>query len=319
MPPPALMLAAAIVTALAAAAGCFLARGTTAVPAAAWAVVAAAALAGESAALAVGWLTEPSAAAATRLIVAALAVCPAASLLGAKRPQHGVWQFIVATLAGVLMLPAVSAVLVRPGSMPDVHMIERVLLVVLVVVGWLNFVATRHGLAATLVAGGQLALIWPVVRGFADATAPAAWLDAVGGLAVACGAVLAVGQSLWRPAAAVERRGEVAGAIERPFLALRETLGAAWTLRITERFNTIASSKGWPCRLMFAGIVLDKGAAGGPWEREAVRCCRSILRRFVTPAWLGRQGGMRLQDAGTVDLTSSGPSPRSLASSRGQW
>jgi|GEM_PF-3919385 len=157
MPPPALMLAAAIVTALAAAAGCFLARGTTAVPAAAWAVVAAAALAGESAALAVGWLTEPSAAAATRLIVAALAVCPAASLLGAKRPQHGVWQFIVATLAGVLMLPAVSAVLVRPGSMPDVHMIERVLLVVLVVVGWLNFVATRHGLAATLVAGGQLA------------------------------------------------------------------------------------------------------------------------------------------------------------------
>ena len=319
MPPPALMLAAAIVTALAAAAGCFLARGTTAVPAAAWAVVAAAALAGESAALAVGWLTEPSAAAATRLIVAALAVCPAASLLGAKRPQHGVWQFIVATLAGVLMLPAVSAVLVRPGSMPDVHMIERVLLVVLVVVGWLNFVATRHGLAATLVAGGQLAVVWPLLVGFGESAAVPAWVAATACLALAGGAVLAVSQSLWRPAAAAERRGEVAGAIERPFLALRETLGAAWTLRITERFNTIAASKGWPCRLMFAGIVLDKGAAGGPWEREAVRCCRSILRRFVTPAWLGRQGGMRLQDAGTVDLTSSGPSPRSLASSRGQW
>jgi hypothetical protein len=297
MPPPALMLAAAIVTALAAAAGCFLARGTTAVPAAAWAVVAAAALAGESAALAVGWLTEPSAAAATRLIVAALAVCPAASLLGAKRPQHGVWQFIVATLAGVLMLPAVSAVLVRPGSMPDVHMIERVLLVVLVVVGWLNFVATRHGLAATLVAGGQLALIWPVVRGFADATAPAAWLDAVGGLAVACGAVLAVSQSLWRPAAAVERRGEVAGAIERPFLALRETLGAAWTLRITERFNTIASSKGWPCRLSFAGVEILPHDAGWGWERDAVRSCRSIFRRFVSSEWLERQGGMRLATA----------------------
>jgi len=291
------MLAAAIVTALAAAAGCFLARGTTAVPAAAWAVVAASALAGDAAARAAGWLTEPSAAAATRLIVAALAVCPAASLLGAKRPQHGVWQFIVATLAGVLMLPAVSAVLVRPGSMPDVHMIERVLLVVLVVVGWLNFVATRHGLAATLVAGGQLALIWPVVRGFVDATAPAAWLDAVGGLAVACGAVLAVGQSLRWPSAAVERRGEVAGAIERPFLALRETLGAAWTLRITERFNTIASSKGWPCRLSFAGVETLPHDAGRGWERDAVRSCRSIFRRFVSSEWLERQGGMRLATA----------------------
>ena len=290
----ALMLTAAIVTALAAAAGCFLARGTTAVPAAAWAVVAAIALAGDAAARAAGWVTEPSAAAATRLVVAALAVCPAASLLGAKRPQHGVWQFIVATLAGVLMLPAVSAVLVRPGSMPDVHMLERGLLGVLVVVGWLNFAATAHGPAATAVAGGQLALLWPVLSGGFDPAGVAGWLDPAGGIAVAGGAVLAVGQSLRRATLpSPSGRGAVA-AIDPAFIGLRETLGAAWTLRIAERFNAVAVSRGWPCRLGFAGLDLTDGAAGGPWERDAVRCCRSILRRFVTSAWLERQGGMRL-------------------------
>jgi hypothetical protein len=295
----ALMFTAAIVTALAAAAGCFLARGTTAVPAAAWAVVAAIALAGDAAARAAGWVTEPSAAAATRLVVAALAVCPAASLLGAKRPQHGVWQFIVATLAGVLMLPAVSAVLVRPGSMPDVHMLERGLLGILVTVGWLNFAATSHGPAATAVAGGQLALLWPVLSGGFDPSGVARWLDPAGGIAVAGGAVLAVGQSLRRATSpSPSGRGAVA-AIDPAFLGLRETLGAAWTLRIAERFNAVAASRGWPCRLRFAGLDLTDRAAEGPWERDAVRCCRSILRRFVTPEWLERQGGMRLaQPAG---------------------
>jgi hypothetical protein len=294
MATPALMLPAAIVTALAAAAGCFLARGTTAVPAAAWAVVAAIALAGDAAARAAGWVTEPSAAAATRLVVAALAVCPAASLLGAKRPQHGVWQFIVATLAGVLMLPAVSAVLVRPGSMPDVHMFERGLLGVLVAVGWLNFAATSHGPAATAVAGGQLALIWPVLSGGSDPAGVTGWLDPAGGIAVAGGAVLAVGQSLRRVISHSPSGRGAGAAIDPAFLGLRETLGAAWTLRIAERFNMVAAAKGWPCQLRFAGLDLAAGAAGGPWERDAVRCCRSILRRFVTSAWLERQGGMRL-------------------------
>ncbi|MDA1201583.1 MAG: hypothetical protein O3C39_07845, partial [Planctomycetota bacterium] len=133
--------------------------------------------------------------------------------------------------------------------------------------------------------------------GLGESVAVPAWVAATACLALAGGAVLAVGQSLWRPAAAAERRGEVAGAIERPFLALRETLGAAWTLRITERFNTIASSKGWPCRLSFAGVEILPHDAGWGWERDAVRSCRSIFRRFVSSEWLERQGGMRLATA----------------------
>ena len=281
---------AAVVTAAAAAAGGFLARGSTAVPAAAWAAAAAVALACEAGWRAAGGLGDPAAQASARMLAAALAVCPAMSVLGAKRPQHGVWQLIVATLACVLALPAVSAVLVRPGDMPDPHFLERCFLPLLVAVGWMNFVGTRHGLAATLVAAGQAGLMVPFLPGVSPGPSDPR-LDAIAAVLVAAGALLAAAQSACRPAVPGTRRG-LAAAIDRPFLALRETLGAAWTLRIAERFNAVAEARGWPCRLRFTGLELTADQ-GGDWERDALRCSRSILRRFVSVGWLERHGGIR--------------------------
>ena len=170
---------AAGIAALAAALSIHRVRGSTAVPAAWWALAACLALAADSGAHWAGWLTAPAAAARVRLGVAALAVCPAMALLGAKRPQHGVWQLIVATLAVVVAMPALSAWLVRPGSLPDVHLLGRGFLLVLAVVGWLNFVATSHGAAATAIAAGQLALLRPFLPGMAtDAALPQPLFDA---------------------------------------------------------------------------------------------------------------------------------------------
>jgi len=67
----------------------------------------------------------------------------------------------VATLAVVLALPAATAALARPGSMPAVHPIESWLILAIVIVGWLNFIGTRRGIAATLVTGGLLLAIRP--------------------------------------------------------------------------------------------------------------------------------------------------------------
>ena len=290
MPLETITCLAAVVTAAAAAAGGFLARGCTAVPAAAWATAAALALACEAGWRSAGGLVDPAAQASARMLAAALAVCPAMSVLGAKRPQHGVWQLIVATLACVLAMPAVSAMLVRPGDMPDPHLLERCFLPLLVAVGWMNFVGTRHGLAATLVAAGQAGLMVPFLPGVA--TGPSnARLDALAAAILAAGALLAAVQSACLPAGRGARRG-LAAAIDRPLLALRETLGAAWTLRIVERFNAVAEARGWPCRLRFTGLETSE-AEGGAWERDALRCCRSILRRFVSVGWLERHGGLR--------------------------
>jgi len=239
-------------------------RGSTAVPAAGWAVAAGGAITAECVLHAAGSgpLAGPSAAASARLAVAAVLVCPAMSLLGAKRPQHGIWQLIVASLAVVLAAPAATALLVRPGSLPEVHFVGRVFLVSLAAMAWMNFLGTRRWPAATLaVAGG--------VR----PDAAAAWLVGLGGFAAATTTAADHETPAGRPFAA---------AIDRPFVAIRETLGAAWALRIAERFNGLAEERGWPCRLSLAGLAAGGDPLDRSWHRDTLRCFQSIMRRFVS-------------------------------------
>jgi len=296
--PPLIAAAAAGLAAGLAAWGLYRVRGSTAVPAAAWSIVACLALAGEQSALAVGGLSDPATAAAVRLAVVAASLCPTMSLLGAKRPQHTTWQFIVATLAFVLVLPAISARLVRPGSQPDIHVIERCLMAGLVLVGWMNFAGTGRAVAATCVAIGQILL----ARGFlpgatADAMGPGGGLDAVAAVLIAAAAGLAAIQSLLgRRGAEYAARfladGSLAAAIDPPFIALRETLGAAWTLRLAEGFDAVATARGWPCRLRFGGIEAADAEDGGgaAWHHDALHAFRALARRFVNDAWLARHG-----------------------------
>lgn len=305
--PPLLTAGAALVAALAAGVAVHRTRGSTAVPAAWWAVAACLALAADAAAGSAGAVPAP-AAAGIRLGVAALAVCPAMSLLGAKRPQHGVWQLIVATLAVVVAMPALSAWLVRPGSLPDAHILGRGFLLGLALVGWLNFVATAHGPAATAIAAGQLAILRPFLPGVAtEAALPQPGLDAAGACLVAAGAVAAVVRRPSRsPGAAgpvargsraprncppaAGKAARIAGLVDPPFLAVRDTLGAAWALRIAERFDAVAGERGWPCRLRFTGLEAGGDPADDSWHRDALRAFKALLRRFVDDAWLARHG-----------------------------
>ena len=94
--------------------GAWFVRGSTAVPAALWSAAASTAFAMTILQQATVEL-DVATMGIYRVVFAALSVCPVMSLLGAKRPQYGVWQFIVGSLAAVLALPAVSAVLIHPG------------------------------------------------------------------------------------------------------------------------------------------------------------------------------------------------------------
>jgi hypothetical protein len=287
---------AAVAGLIATAGGAWLVRGSTALPAAIWGVVAWAALAGELVVRAGGGLAQPAAAASVRLLVVSLALCPTLALLGAKRPQHGVWQFIVATLAIVLALPAASAALARPGSLPAVHPLESWLILIIALVGWLNFIGTRRRFAATLFTIGLMILMRPFLP-LIDPESQVSQIistPAVDGIGTALGAS-ATGIALAQAWAAHGRRSAAAGdplatLIDPPFLALRETLGAAWTLRIAERFDALATSRGWPIRLRFEGLEIRPDAAPGPWQRDAQRAFTAIMRRFVSPAWLRRHG-----------------------------
>jgi hypothetical protein len=256
---------------------------------------------------AAGGLADPAPAAAARLAVVSLSLCPAMSLLGAKRPQHGVWQLIVATLAVVLVMPAASALLMRPGSLPDLHLLERCFMPLLVLVGWMNFAGTRRAAAVSCIAAAQLLLL----RGFLPGMAMDGAMNAAtaGGTDAAAAGLLLVGTLLAAAQACTSqvgraRRGEgarrgnrgptsghaVAAIIDPSFLALRETLGAAWILRIAERFDTVADSRGWPCRLRFNGLESGGDPSDTFWHRDALRAFRALARRFVSEAWLARHG-----------------------------
>ena len=279
------------------------ARGSTAVPAAVWSA-AAALVFGLSMLQQATVELDITQMAIHRLVVAALSVCPAMSLLGAKRPQHGVWQFIVGTLVAVLALPAVSAVLIRPGTLPDLHLLGRVLLPILVIVGWMNFVGTGRSIAATLIAVGHIGLIWPLLPGIGlEAALPQAVLDLAAISCMTFGGVLALIQTSFALSRGrvsqvksdnlLEKNMMFASRVNNCFVPLRETLGAAWTLRLIERFDLLATRRDWPVRLTFKGIEFTQDLQSTDWQPDAARAVEALLRRFVSTGWLKRHGWER--------------------------
>lgn len=274
-------------------------RGTTALPAAAWALAAALFLALDALLRARGIVTQPAAAAGMRLVGVVLSVSPALSLLGAKRPQHGVWQFIVAALAAVVLFPAAAGALVRPGSVPEVHLLARLLLGALLALGWMNALGTSRAIPATLLTLGVVILARGFLPGVDTETSfppsaaigarNAAILDCLGAWIVAAGAVAGVVHRP-RPFLPDAASNTFAGRIDPAWRSLRDTIGAAWSLRIAERFDQLAEAHGWPCRLRLAGVHPRDAPGEGPWQRDARRALEALLRRFVSPSWLVRHG-----------------------------
>lgn len=276
MEPTALLgVAAGLLVVGAALVGAWRARGSTAVPACWWAAAAGVALAIERF-NAPG--ADPGAAACRRLALVALGVCPALSLLGAKRPQHGVWQAIVATAAVVIALPAATAALIRPGTVPDVPVVLRGLVAVMILVGWLNHAATRRGMAATAIAGGQLLVALPCLVGFDD-RGVSGQRDTAAALVIG---VAAMAAAVW-PA----RRG--LQPVDAAWSAFRETFGAAWALRVAERVDAVGRERGWSRRLGWRGWEMADGGET-PDDGDSRRLFMALVRRFVSAGWLSRHG-----------------------------
>ena len=225
---------------------------------------------------------EPMWAAAARYIAAIGVFCPVMSVLGAKRPQHTAWHFIVGSLWVVLVLPAAEVLVLHPGQELFVLDARAWFLTILIGMGTLHLLMTRFWLAGLLFAFGQVALLGqylPLIAG-SESWNQQGWGPAWGAAAFAAAMVIA-----W-----LTRAPAVDSRWDRLWFDFRDMYGVLWALRVASRVNEAASLNDWPIELRWQGFV--KKPSGVTMQEppadiaEALdSCLRNLLRRFVSTEW----------------------------------
>lgn len=233
--------------------------------------------------------------------VAVLFIAPTLALLGAKRPQNAAWQFIVATLVGVLMMPVVQG-WAHGDHEPHVHVLFRWILVAHIAFGLANYSITSYAGPAVVFAVAQTAVVFnylPMM--IAEKYAQSVLAGGVGMTAALC----------WACYVALRPSAQVPG-LQRLWIDFRDAYGAVWALRVAERLNAAAKQHGWPVEFTWGGILVvdrEKSAANSPNKpseparaseaalnslppevrHRVERELRSMLRRFVSHEWIVRR------------------------------
>lgn len=258
-------------------------RGTTLVAPWAWGVASLAAIAGGEIGIACWDMGE--AASLLRFMAAVTTFCPTMAVLGARRPQDGAWQWVVASLWLIVAWPALETMLYGGGHLLLLHPARQWFQLLLLLVGAGNALPTRHAATAACCVAGQLCLLanqLPIVGDRAAALLPGGGEPTLLALSL-----FALGALLWalnwpRP------RGE-ADRWDRVWLQFRDGFGAVWALRVAERFNAAAAACGWNLRLRWSGFV-PRDAAVSVTRLEdtpaAHQAFLQLLRRFVSPEWI---------------------------------
>lgn len=223
------------------------------------------------------WTWSESTVSALRYVGATATFCPLMAVLGAKRPQNIGWQFIVASLWGVLILPVGEMLVLWRGGELDEGPARRWFVVILLGVGLSNYVLTRFGIAALAATVGQVLLLLPRLP--FNLLAPAWHFSAGIGCLVAAVAIA------WFQTR--NSRGQLGW--NRVWQDFRNAFGIVWGLRVMERVNATAKIGGWSCELNWFGFTdLDSDPVNTEHpERE--QAMRTLLRRFVSNDWIDRR------------------------------
>lgn len=239
----------------------FRARGTTLVAPAAWWIAAAIAIAAVEAMLALKRFDAATLAASLWRYAAAVgAFCPLIAVLGAKRPQDRGWQWVVAALWLVLLVPVAQAMVAPGGTRLELFAGWRWLLWGFIAMGLLNYLPTRFALSSLLIAAGQYLLLEGAAGNLAEPKASRATLWGVGLLLAAW----FVGEIAY--AARRSRAAPPSPAAQTPaqrWLAFRDGWGAFWAIRVLQRVNQTAELSRWPIRLQWSGFVAVSDASDG--------------------------------------------------------
>jgi hypothetical protein len=246
------------------------------------------------------------------LLAATSTFCPFISLLGAKRPQHRVWQWIVVSFWIVAALPAIQSLVLNATEHLSVPIIWRTFYFLLLLLTAVNYLPTRYALAGLLATAGQTVLLWQYLPLVSTPTDHSMLATAVLSAAV-CVARLTSGFRL------TSHRGwhsdtAPLSAWTNVWLDFRDAYGLVWSARVMERIESLLQSASAPGWLQWDGFhspspeksqlesaqvtdmsTLAEATVAVPAPTSTARLAsvesgiRNLLRRFVSNEWIDRR------------------------------
>ncbi|MGH7136420.1 MAG: hypothetical protein ACREHD_11820 [Pirellulales bacterium] len=262
---------------------CWRLRDTTLAAPCVWAAASFCALAAFATALFAGGQANRLLAEHLHYLAGITVVAPFIALLGAKRPQHTAWQWVVLSLVALLALQDLRSWLIE-ASAPSPHPVWRWLLAVIIVMQLCNYLPTRYAAPACLAFAGQFCVLAAYLPLMSECPE---WLFSAG-VSILSLAVLLTGiVSL--------RRRKPADTWQATWLDFHDLFGVLWALRVCQRVNAIALEQRSALRLSWHGLSPPHGGttdrspvAPDMTDREPLhRALRSVLSRFLSPAWFG--------------------------------
>jgi hypothetical protein len=191
-----------------------------------------------------------------------LSGCAGIAVLGARRPGVGAWNFVVAGLLAVLLLP-----MARVWGTVRLEAAQVAFLGAVLAVPVLNYLPTRLAPSVLLSGLGCAAELTRLTG------ASFAQVGEAAHLCLAAGPWLAL--LTWR-------RDEMASEFERTWLGFRDRFGIVWGQRAREQFNKAAENAGWAVVLTWHGLQ-SRGAGATPGPDEMRRALAAVLKRFSEP------------------------------------
>jgi hypothetical protein len=205
---------------------------------------------------------------ADRYCALCLTGCAGVAVLGARRPHVFAWNFVVAGLFAVMVLPIIETHVIGTRSLDGLRVF---FLAATIAVGIVNYLPTRLAPAAFLLAivcAGEITSLvgpswllepYPVIFDVLVTAVPwIAWIS-------------------------VRRHDAAYSAFDRLWLSFRDRWGLVWSQRVREQFNNAAEHSGWPIKLMWHGLVQEKEtpALEPAEEAKMMETLRATLQRFL--------------------------------------
>lgn len=217
-------------------------------------------------------------------------LCPLVALIGAKRPQHTAWNFVVLSLWGMLALPAAEVIFLQPGQKLEINSFRSWFLLALIAAEFFNFIGTRYAFSCAALVLAQLIWLGPWLP--FGLWFPAGRFDwELMGLLCASVAIITAWAIALRPTRASNPYDEL-------WFDFRDSFGLFWSLRLVERVNDTASAKqaDWDFDLGWGGFrtkqeFLTLGKLPPEVDAALRNCLSGLLRRFVSREWIEQRLG----------------------------